>query len=587
MEINKMKKIYYIISAASALLLALASCQKPHYVLPTADRDGFTSLSAYFTSGKYDGMELARLAVTDEMIAGGRLVVKVPYYYPETSDNSTTIYMSSVRMKAELDKNCSISPALTLLDLNLDNEFVYTDAKGTKWPIIITGVRAKSDEATFISFSLTGLFEGFIDNDERKIYLYTTDDLSSCTAEGEVSAHSSIVTDLSKPLNYNEPQTIVIASHSGKKIEYTTEKATPTKIRLGFNVNSVKQLFNFDPKSRLGTPDYFTKGIVPSLAVVENNLVVALGDGSKPFAVHGTTGAKIGEITTGSAPYDVITSDEAGNMLLCNSTTGENISGDPDNIVRESLKIYRTNSISVEPTLFYEYNNTVALPLGPQMKVSGDISGDAVITFPYGGVTGVTTASQFLVLTVKGGAVTDSKVYDTASLGFGWAAFDAASSAGVAPASSNPEDGYFLCYYSANTLNYLSSAITVENAITSTTYTGNWNVNTLDCKLYNNVNYLALLVMPHFPEWGGHLNLFIYNVNDKGAFSGTEFSKSDALVLSNENIETYNAANNPDGTVSAGSVILSQSADGFKFFIYYYDQYAGSIGGYSADCIKR
>ena len=94
MEINKMKKIYYIISAASALLLALASCQKPHYVLPTADRDGFTSLSAYFTSGKYDGMELARLAVTDEMIAEGRLVVKVPYYYPETSDNSTTIYMS-------------------------------------------------------------------------------------------------------------------------------------------------------------------------------------------------------------------------------------------------------------------------------------------------------------------------------------------------------------------------------------------------------------------------------------------------------------------------------------------------------------
>ncbi len=586
MEINKMKKIFNIIGAASALLLALASCQKPHYVLPTADRDGFTSLSAYFTSGNYNGMELARLAVTDEMIAGGRLVVKVPYYYPETSDNTTTIYMSSVRMKAELDKNCSISPALTLLDLNLDNEFVYTDAKGTKWPIIITGVRAKSDEATFISFSLTGLFEGFVDNEERKIYLYTTDDLSSCTAEGEVSAHSSIVTDLSKPLNYNEPQTIVIASHSGKKIEYTTEKATPTKIRSGFNANSIKQLFNFDPKSRLGTPDYFTKGIVPSLAVVENNLVVALGNGAKPFAVHGTTGAKIGEITTGSAPYDVITSDEAGNMLLCNSTTGENISGDSGNIIRESLKIYRTSSISVAPTLFYEYENKEALPLGPHMKVSGDISGDAVITFPYGGVAGITTASKFLVLTVRGGAVTAANVYDTASLGLGWGAFDSAGSAGVAPASSNPEDGYFLCYYSDNTLNYLNSSLALERAMPTTD--GNswaWNVNTLDCKMFNNVNYLALLVLAHFPAWGGQPHLYIYNVNDKNALTG-EFTSSDALVLKNEAIESYNATN-ADETVSSGSVILSQSADGFKFFIYYYDQYCGSIGGYSADCIKR
>ena len=42
-----MKKIYLLLG----LLSIMTACQEPEYVLPTADRQGITSLTAIFTSG--------------------------------------------------------------------------------------------------------------------------------------------------------------------------------------------------------------------------------------------------------------------------------------------------------------------------------------------------------------------------------------------------------------------------------------------------------------------------------------------------------------------------------------------------------
>lgn len=567
-----MKNIIYKALAGTVLLSFAIACHKPQYVLPTADREGFTSLSAYFTSGENNNMLLAKLNVTDEMIREGRLVVPVPYYYPEESDNPTTKYMTSVRMKAELDKNCYISPALTILDLNLENEFTYTDAQGETYPIVITGKRKKSSDATFISFSLVNMFDGFVSNEERKIYLYTTDDLTSCTAEGQVSAHSEIVTDLTKPRNYNEPQTIVIRAHDGTEIEYVTEKARPTKIRFGFNPESLKQLFNLDPKSRYGTPDYFTEGVQPTLAVTGGYLVVSLGDGSTPFYVHGTTGVKMGEIAVGSAEVGGITSDSAGNMLITNALEGKG-----------KLKIWKTSSVTAAPELFYEYDNEVALPVGVRLKANGDINGDAVITMPYGGVVGITEASQFLMITVKGGTIVETKVVDLAPAGLSWAEFST-KSAGFAPASSDPADGVFTASYGTVRIDWLDSSFSVAKSMN--TSSGNawlWNTNVLSTLTFNNVDYLLMFQLGHFPAWGSP-TLYVYNVTEKASISG-EFTDASCLVASSA-IEAFNSVN-ADGTISSGDAIMASSADGFKVFFYYYDQYSGAIGGYSADCIKR
>lgn len=567
-----MKNILYRIFAAGFLAVAVSSCHKPEYVEPTADREGFTSLSAYFTSGENNNMLLAKLEVTDKMISEGRLVVPVPYYYPEESDNPTTKYMTSVRMKAELDKNCYISPALTILDLNLENEFTFTDAKGDTWPIIITGQRKKSGTATIVSFALVNMFDGFINNEERKIYLYTTDDLSGCTAEADVSAHAEIVTDLSQPRDYNKPQTIVIKAHNGNEIEYVTEKAVPSKIRTGFNAESLRQLFNLDPKSRYGLPDYATAGIQPSLAVSGGYLVVCLGDGSTPIYIHGTTGVKTGEMNTGSADPRGITSDNAGNILIANSLEGKG-----------KLSFWKSSSVTSTPELFFEYDNEVALPVGVRLKVNGDLNGDAVITLPYGGVEGITTSSQFLLITVKGGKVSETKVVDLSGAGLSWGPFSTGS-AGFAPASTDPAGGVFTASYSTVRIDWLDAAFSISKSLP--TSDGNawlWNTNTLDCRTFNNADYLVMFQMAHFPAWGGPA-IYVYNVTNKASLSG-EFTSTSALVAS-ASVESFNATN-AASTMSTGDAIMAVSADGFKVFFYYYDQYAGAIGGYTADCIKR
>ena len=70
-----MKKIYNLIFIA--VLALAASCQKPQYIEPTADRQGITSLTAYFTSGKYVDQAIAKLDVTDENM--DYYVIEIPW----------------------------------------------------------------------------------------------------------------------------------------------------------------------------------------------------------------------------------------------------------------------------------------------------------------------------------------------------------------------------------------------------------------------------------------------------------------------------------------------------------------------------
>ena len=121
-----MKKIYYLL-IVSALAL-ISSCQKPEYVEPTVERQGITSLTAYFTSGKYVDQAMVKLEITDP--DQDVFVIPVPWFFPEESTDPTTIYMSNLRIRAELAPNCKIEPALTILDLNLENKFTYTNAQG-------------------------------------------------------------------------------------------------------------------------------------------------------------------------------------------------------------------------------------------------------------------------------------------------------------------------------------------------------------------------------------------------------------------------------------------------------------------------
>lgn len=556
--------------------MALSSCHKPEFVESNADRQGLTSLTAIFTFGPYVNQELAKLTIEDD--SQDRFVIPIPFYFPENTDDQTLIYMTKIRVQAQLQPNYKLSPSLGILDLTEDNKFTYTDPHGNSRTIVITGERVKSSANDITSFSIVSpkTIPGVINKETKVVVLPTKDDLNACAAEIGLSPHARISPDPSKPHNYNDGFKFTVTSDNGTSCEWTVQKGDPEKLPLGIDVNSREHLFNLDPVSRLGLPPY-TDEIIPSIASVDGKFLVSIGDGNAPMVLNGLDGSFIGNLNLGSAACGSIANDEGGNLLIMNAAKGG------DNM--ESENIYRTRSVSAEPELFYSFDNPVSYTIGHRVKVVGDIDGDAAIVFTGEGVAGVTSCGQVVVVKVEGGVPQEPVVFDfytNNALAWGEAPVHYAT---VAPASTDIQnDGFFLDYYEGESQTDVN--IDMLHWITGsykdtqiTTYGGDsaWalNANCLDVKSFNNCRYLAVFVVSHFPQWGMGPQLYLYDATDPSSLG---------LLMSNDGIEWYQKG---AAGIAAGDVIMVPSADGFYLTVYYYDHNSAAIGAYRVDCIKR
>ena len=572
-----MKKIYYLILVA--VLALVASCQKPQFIPPTAERQGITSLTAYFTTGKYVDQQLAKLDVTDENM--DYFVIEIPWYFPEETEDPTTIYMSALRIRAELAPNCKIDPPLTVLDLNQENKFTFTNNKGESRPITITGKRTKFRRTDLMSFNVVGTFpcEGFIDNELRKVYLFTNDDLSGYTAEATACVHANIKNpeELAKPKDYNKPQTITVIAQDGvTETEYTITKEAPTKIPYGFNAGSAKELFSVNP-GNLGFPAY-TELVNPSIAVLESKVVISMGNGTAPKYLNGITGVLEGELNLGAAKADGMTSDEGGNLILTNKAAGG-----------ETVNIYTTNSLTAAPELFYSFTNESTLVVGTVVRVIGDIKSDARMILTHEGVSGVTSTGLVTQLVIRDGQVVEKTSVDYLSVYPGWGE-TATHYAKVTPVSVDLASGVMVSHYGNSVtigedshyfLAYIDGKMNkTEKDLFDVDYC-NWgkSPNSMDAKRYNNATYLAHFVTTQFPAWGQNPGLYIYDISTPASIKAAD------PVVRNMSITRYNAQS-AEASNASGDVVISQSADGFKMFVYYFDHYAQTIGGYSVNCIK-
>lgn len=572
-------------------MLALASaCHQPEYVQPTADRQGITSLAAYFAFGPYEGQELGRLEIADPDV--DRYVIPIPWYFPETSDDITTPYLTRVRVRASLEANCKIEPALSVLDLTEENHFTYTDATGTSRNIIITGERVKSSKCELLSFSLKRpMLNGIIDKSTRQVSLITANDLSVAEATVTLSAHATISPDPAEAHNYNEGFTFTVTADDGTtKADYYVVKNVPQKIDYGVNTTSAEKLFNLDPSSGLGLPAFNTQANV-SLAVLDSWLIVNMGDGSAPKYFNKIMATAGGTLKIGNAvPTGAIASDEQDHLLLCNLA-------EPG----EVFNIWKTSSVSQAPELLYSFTNNQDLQLGLEMKVIGDVEKEAVISVTYPGLAGVTTSGRFHAIHIVGGEVVSSEVIDlfTASGGaFFWGSGPANSTCVVA-GSPRMDGGWYSCAYSENSLRWFKQDLSLgsiipgegvgesEDAPGGGYYVnGNVDPNNLDTKCFNNARYLVLFVSNHFPKWWPGPQLYVFDITN-GSLSDRIYN-SPQLVFSVPFMynEQYQTGSN-EGFGACGDAILAPSADGYMLYIYYYDHFSGMIGGYSLDCIKR
>ena len=103
-----MKKIFNFLIIGALLLMA--SCQKPEHVLPTADRQGITSITAIFTWGPNQDEEMVKYLISDDK--ADEYIVPIPWYFPEETTDETTVYMSKIRLTAELEPNCILEPSI-------------------------------------------------------------------------------------------------------------------------------------------------------------------------------------------------------------------------------------------------------------------------------------------------------------------------------------------------------------------------------------------------------------------------------------------------------------------------------------------
>lgn len=555
---------------AGALML-LASCQKPQYVEPTADRQGITSLTAIFTFGPFMDSEIVRYQIDDPNAE--RFVIPIPFYYPEASFDETTPYMTKVRVQAELQPNCIIEPSLGdhLLDLTQENWFTYTNAQGESRPICITGERVKSDKCELISFAIKEpALTGVIDKAAKTVTLITLEELSACVATAQISAHATISPDPAEVRSYDEPVKFTVTAHNGvNKNEYIVAKGLPEKIEKGFNNSSVEQLFNIDPVSMLGLPAY-TENVGPTLAYVDGKLVIAT-NGPTPIYVNAKTGVKEGTVNLGSAEAYSVTNDEGNYILYCNYAAAG-----------ATFNIWRSTGVDVAPELYHSFTNPTSLPMGSKMKVNGSLDGDALIVIPHEGVAGVTESGQVSVVEVKGGSIVNTHLVDLSGVVTWGDAY--VNTAAVVAASNDLADGWLTSQYEPSALKYIDGAGAEVASIPSDMTGWGLNPNCIDAKAFNNVEYAALFVVSHFPAWGMGPELYLYDVTDKAQVTGGDVTQVPGTVLSNRAITWYQTGSY---AIASGDVVIAPTADGFTFQLYYYDHNSQVIGGYAADCIKR
>ena len=578
-----MKKTLFIIAFAAVLVTA---CHQPEYVLPTAERQGITSLSAYFSFGPFEGQELGRLEITDPDVE--RYVIPIPWYFPETSDDITTPYMTKLRVQAALQPNCKLEPALTVLDLTEENHFRYTDATGATRDIIITGERVKSNKCEIITFALKSpMMNGMVDKATRQVSLITAKDLSVAEATVTLSAHATISPDPGEPHNYNDGFTFTVTADDGKtKADYLVIKNIPQKIDYGVNPTSAEKLFNLDPSSGMGLPGYKEVANV-SMGVIDSDLIVNMGDGSTPRYYNKIVGTYGGTINIGSAvPTGAIASDEQDHLLICNLA-------EPG----QTFTIWKTSGVKQAPEELLSFVNEEDIQLGLEMKVIGNVEEEAAISVTYPGLAGVTQSSRFRSIHIVGGQVVSNELKDVMAAGFMWGS-GAAGSTCVPAASAQNDQGWYSCVYSDNLLTWFKPDLSIGKQLNGygdgtddvegggTYVDSNTSPNNLDTKGFNNARFLALFVSNHFPKWWPGPQLYVYDITS--GLQGDNIWNSPSLVFSLPYM--YNLQYNQgaqDGNGACGDVILAPSADGYMLYVYYYDHYSQMLGGYSLDCIKR
>lgn len=539
------------------VFLFFASCETPEVIqkIDTNSNSGIMQLTATFMKGV--GEFSVDTTVNKYPFSDGEVVkIVVPWYYPIESTNETSI--SSMKIKASLPNNVFVSPSFDIIDLTKENPFTITSPSGKKINIKIIGVRKKSSEAMIKEFELEKVgLGGFIIEVNKFIGLVSGGmDLSNQKPKIRLSYHATIHPDTSIAQNFNNPVTYTVTAHDGTQQIYTVRPFSPKKVAYGLRKASARQLW-FKGLSEMGIPaaDHMTT----SIAVSGNHLVINTRNQDNVY-VDRFTGEPKGKMQLGSLKGSLTnffaTSDEVGNILICNLTPNAGA----------NFVVYKFTGVTdANPVKLIDWP-TSGLAMGRKMSVTGNLNGNALIT--------VTQMNSKIVhiWEMKNGVLQNSAPKESLNVAFekNWTF----QSDAIAESSVYPSKLFISGYPSSfGAVNKDGSVLAIYN-LEGAGYNANFIPQSIDLATFNGAKYLAQTIVALY---GGANNCHLYDVTNPSNLASAPKDPNLLLFSSPVNVVTNN-------TNATGDVAIKVSDDGFKMVMYMVITNF-RVGAYEFDCI--
>ena len=567
-----MDRKFNILILSIAVMAMFASCKE---VDPLAGTElgemGIQSVTAAFTGEVYENDINAKFSALPD--ADGNIVVEVPYYYPQTSDNEVPEeFLTNMRVTASLFAGTYIEPALGVLDMSKTYDITAYDAAGRTKEYTLTAKITKLKECELTAFNVTSagsLYSGIINPGAKTISLMVTgDELTGCTVDYTVSPHATVSGNLETIMPGDK---ITVTAHNEvDKNEYTIAFAVPEKIGYGARVGSGKNLWT---KYFSNLDVTLSSADAPMRLAAHGDVLYVLAGGSTIYTLNKATGEYLGTLAIPDG-YTVnsIVSDEAGNILFA-----------ADSESGTDFKVYAMESIDATPVELISYSNTIAnetrldsdpandsdeLPVLGNIRVTGDINTSAVVTAN----ASATLAGGVVWQITDGMADAGYYVHNTAATPLG-----NAYNGAIVGAASNKSTGVFAFgYWGVYNLYYSKDLTSFTDAVVMTETGSNENNNCLSTVTFNGAQYIAAGIGAHF-SWGYVPQFHVYdstNPNMLAQFFVAPWSELD------------------DGgfkgvTGATSDVLIVVSEDGYYMDVYFVDANYDLITCYEFDCIQQ
>lgn len=551
-------KIFKYISVL-AVVATFASCKE---VDPLADVDlgemGITSVSAAFTGEAYENDPSASFSGQPD--ENGNIVINVPYFYPESSDNEVPEeFLTNMRVSATLAAGTYISPGLGVMDMTQQHHVTAFDAAGRTEDYVISARIVKLSGCQFESFSVISggaTYSGIINNASQTISLMVTEpELTDCTVEYRVSSHAT-VSGYTEGMTIRDGDKITVTAHNEvDKTEYTIRFSIPEKIAYGARVGSGRNLWT-KYYSNLGVT--LSSSDAPLRMAVDGEVLYVLTGNGTIYSINRQTGDYIGTVELPSGySADSMVNDEAGNIVFA-----------ADAANGAEFKVYAIDTMTGTPKELISYNNAFAGNLG-NIRVAGDINSEAVVTANAGGTNAGGVAWQ-----ITGGVAGEARTTQNTAC----TALGNTYNGTIVPASSDLSDGIFSfgywgsydLYYSSDLQNYVV-AVDTEPA-------GNENTNCLSTVTFNGARYLAYGIGAHF-SYGYCPQFKVVDSTNPASMSSAEFY---AVAYSELNVGGFKGV-----TGATSDILIVVSEDGYYMDVYFTDGNYDILTCYEFDCIQQ